>query len=241
MSLTNGRGPLSADPDGRLCTDGDGTPAYVEPFPRRVRGIKDGRPVVDSERVLLVHRRGAPPAYAFPASDAEGRGRPEPLADGYVHVGWDEVDAWYEEDEQVFMHPRNPYHRVDCVPTSRRLRVRIDGRVVVDTDDTVGVYETSLAPRLYVSRRHLPAGLLTESTTVTYCPYKGTATYWSAETGATALLDVAFSYEDPYPACEAIRGLVCFEPGAAVVEQDLPAPATWSTASADARRWPTHS
>ena len=81
------------------------------------------------------------------------------------------------------MHPRNPYHRVDCVPTARRLRVEVFGDVLVDTTATVGVYETSLAPRLYVSRDELRADVLRPSSTTTYCPYKGTATYWSAAAG----------------------------------------------------------
>ena len=184
-----------------------------------------------------MHRRGAPPGYAFPTGDAGGLGEPEPLAEGYVRVRWDDVDAWYEEDEQVFMHPRNPYHRVDCVPTSRRLRVEIEGTAVVDTDDTLGVYETSLAPRLYVARRHVLAAVLAESGTTTYCPYKGTATYLSAVIEGTEVPDVAFSYEDPYPACAAIRGLVSFEPARVRVTHELPPPAEWSpgTAAAD---WP---
>jgi uncharacterized protein (DUF427 family) len=228
VSLTTGRGPLSANPSGRLCTDADGAPAYVEPFPRRVRATKDGRRVVDSEAVLLVHRRGAPPAYAFPAGDAGGLGEPEPLAEGYVRVRWGDADAWYEEDEQVFSHPRNPYHRVDCVPTSRRLRVEIEGTVVVDTDDTLGVYETSLAPRLYVARRNLLAGVLAESGTTTYCPYKGTATYWSATVGGECLDDVAWSYEVPNPECWAIRGHLCFDETKVSVEAALP---TWPGAT----------
>ena len=229
MSLTTGRGPFSKNPSGQLCRDADGAPAYVEPFPRRVRGVKDGGTVVDSERVLLVHRQGAPPAYAFPAADVgAGFGTPERLADGYAAVPWNELDAWYEEDEQVFMHPRNPYHRVDCVRTSRRLRVEVAGRVLVDTRQTVGVYETSLPARLYVARRHLAEGVLSPSDVTTYCPYKGTATYWSAVVGDVEAPDVAFSYEDPYPGCAAIRGLVCFEPARAQVEQELPEAAHWS-------------
>ena len=237
MSLTTGRGPLSALPAGRLCRDVDGAPAYVEPYPRRVRGTKDGATVVDSERVLLVHRRGAPPAYALPARDAGGLGEPEPLAEGYVRVRWDDIDAWYEEDEQVFGHPRNPYHRVDCVHAGRRLHVEVAGTTVVDTDDTMVVYETSLAPRLYVARRHLLADVLTESATSRYCPYKGTATYWSALVDGVEVPDVAFSYEDPYPACAAIAGLLSFEPARSHVEHDLPGDAEWSP-SGEGADWP---
>ena len=170
------------------------------PTPAGVRGVSEGRVVVDSEGVLLVHRPGLPPTYTFPAA-AVGQVPSEPVPDaaGYVRVAWDVVDEWYEEEEQVFMHPRNPYHRVDCVPTSRRLRVVAEGVVLVDSTTTIGVYETSLPPRLYVSREQLPADVLTPSSTTTYCPYKGTATYWSADVGGERLADVAWSYDRAQP------------------------------------------
>ena len=125
MSLTTGKGPLSARPAGRFTVPIPEHVAYVEPFRRRVRATKDGRTVIDSERVLLVHRQGRPPTYAFPTGDVEGTPtEPEPEATGYVTVPWNAVDSWFEEDEQVFGHPRNPYHRVDYLrsvaPTPRR-------------------------------------------------------------------------------------------------------------------------
>ncbi len=224
MSLSTGRGPLSANRAGRFNKAVPGDLVYVEPFPRRVRGVTAGAVVLDSERVLLVHRQGHPPAYAFPARDANGlRHEPEPEATGYVRVAWDAVDEWYEEEEQVFMHPRNPYHRVDCVPTARRLRVEAFGDLLVDSTATVGVYETSLAPRLYVGRDELRMDVLRPSTTTTYCPYKGTATYWSAQRGDESLMDVAWSYEAPNAECQTIRGLLCFDETAIAVRTELPA------------------
>jgi uncharacterized protein (DUF427 family) len=184
---------------------------YVEPFPRRVRARIGGTTVLDSERVLLVHRQGAPPTYAFPAEEAAQVPHiDEPAAPGFVTIAWDAVTSWYEEEEEVFMHPRNPYHRVECVRTTRRLTVEFGGLVLVDTTDTVGVYETSLAPRLYVSPAHAAPGVLVPSPTTTYCPYKGTASYWSAVIGDAHIADVAWSYEEPYPECSAIRGLLSF-------------------------------
>ena len=106
--------------------------------------------------------------------------QPETDAPGYVTVAWDAVDAWFEEDEQVFGHPRNPYHRVDCLRSERRLRVEAAGATLVDTADTLVVYETALEPRLYVDPRLVRIELLRGVATQTYCPYKGTATYWTA-------------------------------------------------------------
>jgi len=223
VSLSTGRGPLGANRAGRFNKAIPGDLVYVEPFPRRVRGVTGGVVVLDSERVLLVHRQGQPPAFAFPVGDAAGlRNEPEAEAAGYVRVPWGAVDEWYEEEEQVFMHPRNPYHRVDCVPTARRLRVEAFGGVLVDTTATIGVYETSLAPRLYVSRDELRTDVLRPSSTTTYCPYKGTATYWSAQRGDDSLTDVAWSYEAPNAECGAIRGLLCFDENVITVHAELP-------------------
>ena len=222
MSLTTGRGPLSASRAGRFSAPVPDGLAYVEPFPRRVRALKAGATVVDSERVLLVHRASAPPSYAFPTADIAGiPTNDEPLVDGYVRVAWDAADAWYEEEEQVFMHPRNPYHRVDCIPTHRRLRVELAGTVLVDTRDTIGVYETALAPRLYAPRAQALVDL-EQSSTTTYCPYKGTASYWTISVGGTRVEDAAWSYEDPYPECEEIRGCLSFDERLVTVEADLP-------------------
>ena len=95
MSLSTGRGPLSATPAGRFTAPVPAGVAYIEPFRRRVRAVKDGRTVVDSERVLLVHRPARPPAYAFPTDDVDGlAGEAEPDAPGYVRVAWGDADAW---------------------------------------------------------------------------------------------------------------------------------------------------
>jgi uncharacterized protein (DUF427 family) len=225
VSLTTGRGPLSGKPAGTFSAPIPDHVVYVEPFPRRVRGVVGERTVVDSERAVLVHSPGSPPTYAFPEADVDGAGiggEPEPAAPGYVHVPWDEVEAWYEEDERMLGHPRNPYHRVDCVRTSRRLRVEVAGAALVDTAETIGVYETALAPRLYVARDHVRTDLLVSSDTTTYCPYKGEASYWTATVGDTVVEDVAWSYDDPLPESLPIRQMLAFDPTRATVLQEIP-------------------
>jgi uncharacterized protein (DUF427 family) len=227
VSLTSGRGPLGPRPAGRFSPPVPPGTVYVEPFRRRVRAEAGGRTVVDCERALLVHRPGAPPSFAFPAADVQvPAAEPEPEAPGYVRVSWDAVDAWYEEDEQVFMHPRNPYHRVDCVRTRRRLRVEVAGTSLVDTDETLGVYETALEPRLYVGREHIRMDLLVPSPTTTYCPYKGTASYWTAMVGDVTVADVAWSYDDPLPESLTLGGMLSFDEARATVSAALPPPAS---------------
>ena len=225
MSLTTGRGPFGRAPAGRFSAPIPEGVVYVEPFARRVRAVLDGREVVDSEHVLLVHRPGAPPTYAFPTDDVHGAvTEPEDEASGHVRVPWDTADAWFEEGEEVFGHPRNPYHRIDILRTSRRLQVEVAGTALVDTTETVALYETSLAPRLYVPPEAVRTDLLTRSATTTYCPYKGTASHWTAVVDDVTVEDAAWSYEDPVPEALPIRGMFCFYDGRADVRAELPTP-----------------
>ena len=122
----------------------------------------------------------------------------------------------------MHLHPRNPYHRVDSLRTHRRLRVEVAGVELVDSTQTVAVYETALEPRLYVDREGVRMDLLTKSSSQTYCPYKGTATYWSAVFGDVRMEDVAWSYEDPMPESSAIARLLSFDESRATVRHDLP-------------------
>jgi uncharacterized protein (DUF427 family) len=198
--------------------------AYIEPFRRRVRGVQDGRTVIDSERVLLVHRSGRPPTYTFPADDVHGpNAEPEPDTPGYVTVAWDAVDAWFEEAEEVFGHPRNPYHRIDILRSERKLRVDVGPTTLVDTNDTLVVYETGLEPKLYVDPRHVCTDALEKSSTTTYCPYKGTTTYWTYHVGDATVADVAWSYDDPLPESLPLRGFLSFEESRVTLLHDLPA------------------
>lgn len=226
MSLTSGRGPLGRNPAGRFIPAMPDTTAYIEPFRRRVRAVKGQEVVVDSESVLLVHRPGHPPEFAFPSADVAGVSAAAlPEVEAYVTVPWASVESWLEEDQEIFLHPRNPYHRVDYVPTSRWLHVEVDGIVLVDTRETLGVYETSLEPLLYVDRVQFRGGALTASSKTTYCPYKGIATYWDAHLDGRLVENVAWSYEDPLTESQAIRGLICFDGAVVSVQTDLPHPA----------------
>ena len=223
MSLVTGRGPLSSDPAGWFSPPLASGTVFVEPHPRRVQGLRDGRAVIDTEQGLLVHRPDRPLSYAFPIG-AIGDLPSEPVAEapGYVQVPWDAVDAWLEEGRRLVHYPPNPYHRVDCRPTDRRLRVAFDGEVLVDTTDTVIVFETALAPRLYVAPSLLRIDLLRRTETSSYCNYKGYTTYWSAVLGDDVVDDVAWSYEDPYPETLPIRGHFSFDPNKVDVVAELP-------------------
>jgi uncharacterized protein (DUF427 family) len=223
MSLVAGRGPLSKDPAGWFSAPLPDDVVFVEPHPRRVQAVLDGCTVIDTERALLVHRRDHPLGFAFPADDvADLPNEPEPEAPGHVRVPWNAVDAWFEEGRKLVHYPPNPYHRVDCRPTHRRLRVTVAGITLVDTADTVAVFETALEPRLYVDPSLVRADVLRRSATTSYCNYKGYATYWSTVIGDTTVADVAWSYEDPLPETLPIKGFLSFDAARAEVLADLP-------------------
>ena len=223
MTLVAGRGPLSSDPAGRFSSPLPGDVVYIEPHPRRVQALQDGRLVIDTERALMVHRRGRPLSYVFPADEVgDLPTEPEPEASGFVRVPWDAVDTWLEEGRRLVHYPPNPYHRVDCRPTKRRLRVSVAGTTLVDTDDTVIVFETALDPRLYVDPSHVRTDLLRRSETSSYCNYKGFATYWSVVLDDRVIDDVAWSYQDPPPESLPIKGFLSFDADRVDVVAELP-------------------
>ena len=221
--MVTGHGPLSSAPAGWFSPPMPAGAVYVEPHPRRVQAVKNGRTVIDTERALLVHRPDRPLSFAFPADEAHGL-TSEPVAEapGYVHVPWDAVDTWVEEGRTLVHYPPNPYHRVDCRPTRRRLRVQVAGTTLVDTDETMIVFETALEPRLYVDAAHVRTDVLRQSNTSTYCNYKGHATYWSAVVGDSVIEDVAWSYSDPPPESSPIKGFLSFDAARADVFAELP-------------------
>jgi uncharacterized protein (DUF427 family) len=179
--------------------------------------------VIDTERALLVHRRNHPLSYAFRVDEVHGLpSDPVPEAPGFVHVPWDAVDTWIEEGRTLVHYPPNPYHRVDCRPAKRHLRVEVAGTTLVDTDDTVIVFETALEPRLYVDPSHVRTDLLRQTDTSTYCNYKGVATYWAAVIGDAVVEDVAWSYQAPPPESLPIKGFVSFDAARAEVLAELP-------------------
>jgi uncharacterized protein (DUF427 family) len=136
--------------------------------------------------------------------------------DGMVRFEWAALDAWFEEDEQVFVHPRDPYTRVDALRSDRQVRVELDGLVLADSRSPVMVFETGLPTRYYVNRTDVRFEHLVPSPTVTSCPYKGTTSaYWSVQGGGpadkgTVHKDLAWAYDFPTRQLLPIAGLVAF-------------------------------
>jgi uncharacterized protein (DUF427 family) len=192
----------------------------MEPCPRRIRAVRGGETVLDTLGAFYVWEVPYYPAYYVPIGDVD----PAILAldstqsfdggpfAGFAHVDWHAVDAWFEEDEEVFGgHPRSPYARVDAIRSSRHIRVELDGVVLAESAAPVLLFETGLPTRHYVQRTDVFFTHLEHTDTVTYCPYKGTTSdYWSARIGDRVYRDIAWSYAYPNVAVAPIAGLVAF-------------------------------
>jgi uncharacterized protein (DUF427 family) len=161
--------------------------------------------------------RGDGRTFTVKAGGKEARGaavryadsRLEELRDA-VRFDWDAMDAWFEEDEQVFTHPRDPYTRVDILPSSRHVRVEVDGATIAESAKPTLLFETGLPARYYLPKAHVRLDLLTATDTVSHCPYKGQAEYWSVWVGDTVHADLAWSYRTPLPEGQKIAGLIAF-------------------------------
>jgi uncharacterized protein (DUF427 family) len=127
-----------------------------------------------------------------------------------IRFDWAAMDSWFEEDEEVVVHPRDPYKRIDILPSSRHVRVEIDGVVLAETTNAHVLHETSLPPRWYIPKEDVRMELLTPTDTSTRCPYKGQAEYWSARIGDRIEEDLAWSYPAAVPESQKIVGLVSF-------------------------------
>jgi uncharacterized protein (DUF427 family) len=128
----------------------------------------------------------------------------------YVAFYWEQADAWFEEDDEIFKHPRDPYHRVDTLNSSRHVEVRVNGELVADSHRPRLVFETGHPVRYYLPKLDVRQDLLARSATRTRCPYKGEAVYWSVRSGDELLSDLVWSYPSPIPEAPKIENLLCF-------------------------------
>jgi uncharacterized protein (DUF427 family) len=156
-----------------------------------------------------------------------------PQLSDLVAFYWDRVDHWYEEDEEIFVHPRDPYKRVDAVPSSRPVRVILGGETVAETKRAMFLFETRLPTRYYIPQEDVRMDLLVPSDKATACPYKGKARYWSARIGDRMFPDIVWSYPEPIAECPKIKGLLSFfneQVDAILVDgKEVPRPLTkWS-------------
>jgi uncharacterized protein (DUF427 family) len=130
------------------------------------------------------------------------------LAD-HVTFSWQRLE-WFEEDERVVVHARDPYKRVDTLRSSRRVEVFVAGERVASTIRPLLLFETHLPTRFYLPPDDVWTELFEPSDLVTSCPYKGAARYWSVRVGETLEPDLVWSYPDPIAENPKIKDLICF-------------------------------
>ncbi len=239
---------------------------HIEPVPRRIRAMLDGRVVLDTTDARYLWEWPNYPQYYIPIADVT----PEFLVDehhsqtlrrgtaqryglavgdvsrpaalrvygedslsglqGLARFEWAALDAWFEEDEEVFVHPRNPYTRVDALRSTRRVRVELDGVVLAESASPIMLFETGLPTRFYLNRTEIDFSKLVPTETVTACPYKGKTTgYWSIRVGDNTYPDLAWSYDFPTAGLHSIAGLISFYNEKVDIfldGQPLPRPAT---------------
>ncbi len=188
-------------------------------YPQYYIPVDDVRPgVLVDEQSSHPSRRGPVASYGLSAGGVSRKaaarlltGEVVPELAGTARFDWEALDAWYEEDEEVFVHPRNPYTRVDALRSTRTVRIELDGVVLAESASPVMVFETGLPTRYYLNRTEVNFAALVPSDTVTRCPYKGTTSgYWSVRTGESVVPDLAWAYDFPTRQLLPIAGLIAF-------------------------------
>ncbi|XP_006459043.1 hypothetical protein AGABI2DRAFT_217931 [Agaricus bisporus var. bisporus H97] len=209
-------------------------------YPRRVRALFGGTFVIDSKNTKLVWEHQYYPTFFFPQAEVKkeyleynckqdddggvlydiiiGSER-APLAvtvynsgthAGLLKVNFASMDSWFEEDEEIFVHPKDPYHRVDVLQSSRHICVEVNGAEVANTSAPRLLFETGLPARTYIPKTHCRLNLLVYSNLRTECPYKGEAHYYNVNIQGEEFENIVWSYGSPNLECAAIRGYVAF-------------------------------
>jgi uncharacterized protein (DUF427 family) len=206
-------------------------PSYAAPVDdirgelRPAAGAAEAGDDIGSRMPDLFSRPVLDPSIPFAMHTAEGQvvdliagGQSRPgaglrLADpdlaGYVVLDFSAFDSWYEEDKVNVAHPRDPFHRIDVLPSSRHVRLELDGQVLADSSRSALLFETMLPTRYYLPPEDIRVKLL-PSNKRTYCAYKGQASYWSATLGSDHVADIAWTYENPLHDASPVRGLIAF-------------------------------
>jgi uncharacterized protein (DUF427 family) len=146
------------------------------------------------------------------AVDAAWRYADSPITElrDLIRFDWQAMDSWFEEDEEVYTHARDPHTRVDILESSRHVRVEIDGTALAESTHPHVLFETGLPPRWYLPKVDVRMDLLVPTAKISHCPYKGQAEYWSARVGNRLVDDIAWSYRTPLPESEKVAGMIAF-------------------------------
>lgn len=194
-------------------------PSYAVPIPEITGTVAESPPVAAAEAPVALGEGGPPildPSTPFAfhtaagttmsvtAGDARGQGFRADELDAVLILDFDDFE-WWEEEEPIVGHPRDPFSRIDLRQSSRHIRIELDDEPIAESDRPLMLFELVLPARYYLPRADVIADL-TQSDTQTVCAYKGHATHWSTANAP----DIAWSYETPPPELAQITGLICF-------------------------------
>jgi uncharacterized protein (DUF427 family) len=129
---------------------------------------------------------------------------------GLVRLDWSAMDAWFEEDEPVYTHARDPYVRVEVLTSSRHIRIEVDGVTVAESRAPRLLFETHLPTRYYLPMTDVDQRLLRPSERRTQCPYKGEAEYFHVEVAGRVHRNLVWVYRQPLPESQKIAGMAAF-------------------------------
>ncbi len=168
------------------------------------------RPVLDPRVPFAVHTApGEPIEILVRGRTLEGYRVHDDALAGYVVIDFEGADEWFEEDERNHAHPRDPFHRIEVLPSSRHVRLELDGMVLADTRRAHLLFESMLPTRYYLRVEDVQVELR-PSEHVTWCAYKGRASYLSAVIGDRLVDDLVWTYPAPLYDAERVRDMLCF-------------------------------
>jgi uncharacterized protein (DUF427 family) len=188
------------------------------PTARRIRGRRGDATVIDTRQALLVWEPGKKvPIYAFPAQDVALGAELDPASigvrefddsdlAGYLAVPWESIEHWYEEDEEVFIHARDPFVRIDTLRSSRRVRVERDEHAIAESGSPILLFETGLPTRYYLPEADVDGSVLADSDLQTGCPYKGFASYRDVVLGDRRHPNLFWYYDSPFREAAEVKG-----------------------------------
>jgi uncharacterized protein (DUF427 family) len=202
--------PNYAVPTDDIDAELEAEPAATATDPQAIDAPElEGRPIFDPSIPFSVHTsEGEPLRIRAHGVTREGAAfRPaDPDLRGYVVLDFDAFDAWYEEDERNVAHPRDPFHRIDIVHSSRPVRIEAGGELLAESSDALFLFEPPLPVRYYLPPEDVRTDLLRPSDTRTFCAYKGQASYWSFRDED----DLAWSYPEPLREAAEATGRIAF-------------------------------
>lgn len=129
---------------------------------------------------------------------------------GYVTFAWSAMDTWFEEDEEVYVHPRDPRVRLDILPSSKHIKIEILGEIIAETCKPILLFETGIRTRYYIPKTDVRLDLLEPSEHVTHCPYKGEAHYFSVNVDTRRCENIAWYYRFPTLESSRIASTIAF-------------------------------